>query len=314
MDSLKHTTVRTLIGEKVLIGPSSFASIDRSPMDRLIEVGCEIVDNPFRRKLTKSELMTQLDKGVTGLIAGLEPLDRDVLENSNLKVISRCGSGLSNVDLVAAKELGIKVFSTPDAPVGAVAELTLGVMLSLLRMIQQMNTDLHEGKWAKRIGLQLEGKTVLIVGFGRIGRRIASLLVPFQTNTLAVDPYLSGPIDAVPLVTLEEGLAQADIVTIHCSGEGCIIGERELSIIKCGALFLNAARGGLVDEHALGRALDEDRVAGAWMDTFEQEPYSGPLARYPQVILTPHVGSYTVECRRHMENEAVENLISALKK
>ncbi len=310
---MQDSTVRSLTGEKILIGPSSFASIDRSPMDRLLEVGCEIIDNPFRRKLTKSELLALLNRGVTGLIAGLEPLDRDVLEKSTLKVISRCGSGLSNVDLVTAKELGIKVFSTPNAPVGAVAELTLGVMLSLLRMIQQMNNDLHEGKWAKRIGLQLEGKTVLIIGFGRIGRRVASLLAPFQTNILAVDPHLSGPVGSVPLVSIEEALPQADIVTIHCSGEGCIIGEKELSIIKCGALLLNAARGGLVDEHALSRALDEGRIAGAWMDTFEREPYSGPLARYPQVILTPHVGSYTVECRRHMENEAVENLISALK-
>ncbi len=310
---MQDSTVRSLTGEKILIGPSSFASIDRSPMDRLLEVGCEIIDNPFRRKLTKSELLALLNRGVTGLIAGLEPLDRDVLEKSTLKVISRCGSGLSNVDLVTAKELGIKVFSTPNAPVGAVAELTLGVMLSLLRMIQQMNHDLHEGKWEKRIGLQLEGKTVLIIGFGRIGRRVASLLAPFQTNILAVDPHLSRPVGSVPLVPIEEALPQADIVTIHCSGEGCIIGEKELSIIKCGALLLNAARGGLVDEHALSRAIDEGRIAGAWMDTFEREPYTGPLARYPQVILTPHVGSYTVECRRHMENEAVENLISALK-
>ena len=311
---MQDSTVRSLTGEKILIGPSSFASIDRSPMDRLLEVGCEIIDNPFRRKLTKSELLALLNRGVTGLIAGLEPLDHDVLEKSTLKVISRCGSGLSNVDLVTAKELGIKVFSTPNAPVGAVAELTLGVMLSLLRMIQQMNNDLHEGKWAKRIGLQLEGKTVLIIGFGRIGRRVASLLAPFQTNILAVDPHLSRPVGSVPLVPIEEALPQADIVTIHCSGEGCIIGEKELRIIKCGALLLNAARGGLVDEHALSRAIDEGRIAGAWMDTFEREPYSGPLARYPQVILTPHVGSYTVECRRHMENEAVENLVSALKK
>ncbi len=310
---MQDSTVRSLTVEKILIGPSSFASIDRSPMDRLLEVGCEIIDNPFRRKLTKSELLALLNRGVTGLIAGLEPLDRDVLEKSTLKVISRCGSGLSNVDLVTAKELGIKVFSTPNAPVGAVAELTLGVMLSLLRMIQQMNNDLHEGKWAKRIGLQLEGKTVLIIGFGRIGRRVASLLAPFQTNILAVDPHLSRPVGSVPLVPIEEALPQADIVTIHCSGEGCIIGEKELSIIKCGALLLNAARGGLVDEHALSRAIDEGRIAGAWMDTFEREPYTGPLARYPQVILTPHVGSYTVECRRQMENEAVENLISALK-
>jgi D-3-phosphoglycerate dehydrogenase len=179
-------------------------------------------------------------------------------------------------------------------------------------MIQEMNADLHEGKWAKRVGLQLEGKTVVIIGFGRIGRRVASLLAAFQTKILAVDPYLSGPDSVVPVVPLEKALPQADIVTIHCSGEGCLVGERELSLMKCGALLLNAARGGSVDENALIQAIDQGRIAGAWIDTFEQEPYAGPLTRYPQVILTPHVGSYTLECRRQMENEAVENLISAL--
>jgi len=281
-------------------------------MDRLLEVGCEVIDNPFKRKLTKSELLGLLDKGVTGLIAGLESLDLEVLKKSSLKVISRCGSGLSNVDLIAAKELGIKVCSTPNAPVGAVAELTLGAMLNLLRMIQQMDRDLHEGKWVKRIGSQLEGKTVVIIGFGRIGRRVASLLFSFKTKILAVDPYLEESIDLVPLVSLEEALPQADIVTIHCSGGGCVIKDNEFNLVKPGALLLNAARGGLVDEKALTKAIDDGRIAGAWIDTFEEEPYTGPLARYPQVILTPHVGSYTVECRRRMENEAVENLIRGL--
>lgn len=302
----------SLLGEKVLIGPSSFASKDRLPMDRLLEVGCEVIDNPFKRKLTKSELVALLANGVSGIIAGLESLDREVLEKSNLRVISRCGSGLSNVDLAAAKDLGIRVYATPDAPVCAVAELTLCNMLNLLRFTQQMDRDLHEGRWVKRIGFQLEGKTVAIVGFGRIGRRVASLLAPFQTKILAVDPYLPGPVSPVSVVPLEKALPQADIVTIHCSGEGCVVGERELSLMKCGALLLNAARGGSVDENALVQAIDQGRIAGAWIDTFEQEPYRGPLASYPQVILTPHVGSYTLECRRQMENEAVENLISAL--
>lgn len=116
---------------KILIGPSTFAALDSAPMDMLLQNGFEVVTNPFGRKLTKSELM-QLLKGVTGLIAGLELLDRDVLENSELIVISRCGSGMSNLDLKATDEFGIKVFSTPDGPTSAVAELTLGALLTLL--------------------------------------------------------------------------------------------------------------------------------------------------------------------------------------
>ena len=131
--------MKSLTNEKILIGPSSFAALDSSPMDRLLEEGYYVIDNPFKRKLTKSELIDLLSEGITGLIAGLEPLDREVLEGSRIKVISRCGSGLSNVDLQAAEELGIEVCFTPEGPTSAVAELSLGAMLSLLRMIPLMN-------------------------------------------------------------------------------------------------------------------------------------------------------------------------------
>lgn len=301
-----------LTGTKVLIGPSSFGETDPMPIDRLIENGCEVIENPFKRKLAKEELTKLLEGGVSGLIAGLEPLDREVLQKSRLKVISRCGSGLSNVDLDAARELGIEVCATPSGPTAAVAELTLGAILSLLRMIPLMDRDLHEGRWAKRIGVQLGGKTVVVVGYGLIGRRVAALLVSFGARVLAVDPHLTtGEVD-VPLVTLDQALPQADVLCLHCSGDGRILGARELDRLKPGAYVLNAARGGLIEEAALLEGLRVGRIAGAWLDTFEYEPYDGPLAACPNVLLTPHVGSYTRECRARMEVEAVENLISAL--
>ena len=298
---------------KVLIGPSTFGFPDRAPLDSLIETGCQVIENPYKRKLTKGELFEFLTDDVVGLIAGLEPLDCEILKRSKLKVISRCGSGLSNIDLGAAKELGIKVRSTPDAPVEAVAELTLGAMLSLLRSIPQMDRDLHDNKWVKKIGVQLKAKTILIIGFGRIGQRLAELLAPFKTRILAVDIRFQGKIDKVPIVALEEALPQADIIAIHSSGETCILGNREFNLIKPGTFLLNAARGDSVDETALISAIEQGRVKGAWLDTFTQEPYSGPLTKYAQVILTPHVGSYTAECRKQMEMEAVDNLVSALK-
>lgn len=297
---------------KVLIGPSTFGALDRSPLDRLVKAGFDLVDNPFKRKLSKDELIGLLDGDVEGLIAGLEPLDREVLSRSSLKVISRCGSGLSNVDLAAAAELGIAVCATPDAPTTAVAELTVGALLALLRLLPQMDHDLHEGRWTKRIGAQLEGRTVAIIGCGRIGRRVAALLSAFGATVLGVDPAPQGMPDGVRLVSLAEALAAADIVTLHCSGETCILGPEEFGRMKPGVLLLNAARGGLVDEAALVRGLDEGRIAGAWLDAFEEEPYHGPLTRYPQVLLTPHVGSYTGECRARMEREAVEHLLEAL--
>lgn len=299
----------SLEGVKVLIGPSTFGAVDKTPLDRLRETAYEIIKNPYKRRLTKDELFKLLSDNVKGLIAGLEPVDRDVLQNTKLKVISRCGSGTSNVDLVAAKELGIKVYSTPDAPVEAVAELTLCALLSLLRIMPQMDRDLHKGKWNKKIGTQLEGKTIVIIGFGRIGRRVTSLLKPFEVRIIAVDPNIGGNIEGIEVLPLNRALKRADIITIHSSGQDQIIGENEFKLIKQGTFLLNAARGELVNEGALIQALEEGRIIGAWLDTFNTEPYSGPLKKYPQVILTPHAGSYTLECRRAMEIEAVNNLI-----
>ncbi len=298
-------------GIKILIGPSTFAAVDREPMDKLVRNGFEVIPNPFGRKLTREELLKLLP-GVQGLIAGLETLDRQVLQNSELKVISRCGAGISNVDLNAAQELGIKVFSTPDAPTEAVAELVIGAMISLLRHIPQMNLDLHGGQWAKKIGLQLEGKTVAIIGFGRIGRRVAELLQPFRTKIIVIDPIVNKEA-GLEIRSLKEALPLADIITIHASGEDAILGPREFALMKKGALLLNCARGNLVDEKQLLAALESGTVQEAWLDCFVDEPYSGPLTKYPQVIITPHVGSYTVECRRQMEMEAVDNLIKAFK-
>lgn len=300
---------------KILLGPSSFAEIDKTPKNRLIAAGYEVIDNYYKRKLTKEELLDLLDDDVVGLIAGLEPLDREVLEKFRVKVISRVGAGLSNVDLEAARDLGIQVFNTPNAPTSAVAELTIGAMLCLIRMISRMDQTLHEGKWQKKIGFQLQGKTVAIIGFGRIGRRVAELLSPFGVKILIVDPFVGESACAgYQKVIIQEALPEADIITIHSSGHDCIIGEKEFPLMKKGAYLLNVARGGVVSEKALIIAIEDGTVTGAWLDTFEEEPYKGPLCNYPNVILTPHVGSYTAECRLQMENEAVDNLLNYLKK
>lgn len=304
--------MKGLKGEKILIGPSSFSAIDKSPMERLNKAGCQVIDNPFKRRLTKPELSNLLKQGITGLIAGLEPLDREVLSGSSLKAISRCGAGLSNVDLKAAKEQGIKILYTPDAPTTAVAELTVGALLNLMRTISQMDRDLHDGKWNKKIGAQIKGKIVVIIGFGRIGKRVAALLKSFDAKIIGVDPNIKEGIKGVDLLPLDKALREADIISIHSSGEGQVIGPLEFELIKQGTFLLNAARGKSIDETSLIKALKSGKIKGAWLDTFDKEPYNGPLKKYPQVILTPHVGSYTAECRKIMEMEAVDNLIFAL--
>lgn len=296
---------------RILIGPSSFGVVDPAPLERLRAAGFDVQQNPFGRKLTERELIERLP-GVVGLIAGLESLKGSVLEQSELRAISRSGAGMSNVDLDAARRLGIVVRSTPDAPTTAVAELTLGAMVALLRQIAPTNADLHAGRWTRPVGAQIEGKTVAVVGFGRIGRRVAQLLTAFGARVIAVDPHVSADAPPIELATLTDVLPLADIVTLHASGDTTILGKTELLRVKPGAFVLNCGRGGLIDELALCEALDSGHVAGAWIDAFLDEPYSGPLARYPQVLLTPHIGSFTVECRRRMEMEAVENLLDAL--
>lgn len=300
---------------KILIGPSSFAETDKTPLERLLAAGFTVIDNPYKRKMTKEELHVLLQDDVVGILAGLEPLDRDVMSRSHLKCISRVGAGMTNVDLQAAKDLDISVFNTPDGPTSAVAELVVGALVSLLRWIPQSNLALHNHKWVRKMGGQIEGKTIAIIGFGRIGRRVAELLAPFRAKLVAVDPFLEkSKTLSCPLLSKEEALPQADIITVHTSGDECLFDETAFLRMKRGVLLINVARGNIVSEKALIKALDVGIIAGAWLDTFEKEPYDGPLCNYENVILTPHIGSYTAECRQNMENEAVSNLLNVLKK
>lgn len=292
--------------DKILITTSSFGKADTEPLEKLKKSGFEIALNPYGRKLSTQELR-ELLPGVAGLIAGTEKIDKETLANSELKVISRVGVGTDNIDLVAAKELDIVVKNTPDAPIIAVAELTLGGILALLRQIPQMNQEVHQKVWDKKIGLQLSGKTVLIIGFGRIGKRLAKLLEPFEVKLLTVDPE-------VPGISLAEALPQADIICLHASGTQPILGSTEFALMKKEVFLVNTARGELWDEEALIDALKQGRVAGAYIDVFQEEPYAGSLTEFSQVILTPHVGSYTQECRVQMELEAVDNLLTELDK
>jgi D-3-phosphoglycerate dehydrogenase len=135
------------------------------------------------------------------------------------------------------------------------------------------------------------------------------LLKPFEVNIIASDPYLGGKIEDVTVFPLDQAIPQADIISLHASGEEEILGEREFALMKKGIFLLNGARGGLINEEILVKNLKSGKVAGAWVDSFNEEPYTGPLTQFPQVILTPHIGSYTEECRRQMEMEAVENLL-----
>lgn len=300
---------------KVAIGPSSFAEEDDAPLRALEAAGVEVRPNPFSRRLNEAEIIEQLD-GMDGLIAGLEPLNRKVLTASpQLKALARVGIGVNNVDFAAAAECNIKVSSTPDPPAKAVAELTVAALLSILRKLPQMNAALHAGQWKKNIGLSLVGTAVLLVGFGRIGRRVAQLLQAFDAHVYFFDPQLpesAEPHGAIRVQSLTEGLELAQIISLHAGGADKILDAEAFAKMRNGAIILNSARGELIDEPALVAALESGKVAAGWCDAFEQEPYSGPLTKFDQMLLTPHAATYTRQCRLDMEMQAVANLLRDL--
>ncbi len=295
----------------ILIGPTTFGMLDSAPVRRMEAAGYEVRRNPFGRKLSASDLSATL-AGVVGIIAGLEPLTEAVLARSQLKVVSRCGVGMDNVDVAAAKRLGIKVYATPNAPTTAVAELTVGSMICLLRRVSSMDRLMHTGGWEKRSGPELRGKTVAIVGMGRIGLQVASYLKAFGVHLLGIDPLRQGTLEGIPIVTLSEALSSSHVISLHASGSAEILGAHEFSQMRVGSYVLNAGRGGLINEAALQQALDKGIVAGAWLDAYLEEPYRGPLRAYDQVLLTPHIGYSSDEARAQMESEAVENLLAGL--
>lgn len=298
--------------QAIQVTTSTFGTHAPELLPRITTAGFEVRLNPYGRRLTKPEAIDLFDVAVVGVLAGLEPLDRDVLSGSSLKVVSRVGSGLANVDLEAAADLGITVCSTPDGPTTAVAELTLGALLSLLRNISDMNVALHNGEWSKIVGRELRDRKVAVLGLGRIGSRVAELCLAFGATVYGIDPTPFAVPPGVVLSGLEQALDRVDVLCVHASGEDCLIGATEIARMPPGSLLLNASRGGVVGEEAVRSALQSGHLGGAWLDVFVDEPYTGPLAHMSETLLTPHVGSYTQETRRRMETLAVDNLLAEL--
>lgn len=287
---------------KIAVGASSFGEAEAM---RLLE-SHEVIKNPYGRKLTEDETIGHL-QGASGLLAGLEPLTERVFEACpELRAIARIGIGIENVDLEAAARRKIKVSNTPDGPTYAVAEMTLAALLSIARQIVPANAEMHGGIWQKRTGFSLWGKVILLVGYGRIAKAFEKMLEPFGMRAILCDPELNTE-------PLGELLPLADIVSLHASGKTEIIGARQISRMKEGAVLLNSARGALVNERAVCRALKNGGLSWYWADVFSEEPYSGELASCGNALLTPHISTYTKLCREQMEVQAAKNLLEDLR-
>jgi len=274
--------------------------------------------NPYNRRFTEAELISHIGEASI-LIAGTEPITARALDAApKLRLIAKVGIGLDNVDLNATKERGIPVTYTPDAPAPAVAELTIGLMLDLLRGISRANRLMHEKQWLRILGRRIDQLTVGVVGVGRVGRRLIRILragfpnARVLCNDLQPDEKFGHEVGGIEWTAKAELYSESDIITLHVplteTTRG-LIGEGEITAMKPTAVLINTSRGGIVDEGALAAALRSHRLAGAAIDVFEPEPYTGILTDVDGCILTCHMGSMSEDCRIAMESEAAEEVV-----
>lgn len=306
-------------GRRALITTVPFGEVDGRPMALIEEQGIECILNPIGRRLREEEL-ADLIGGVEVLIAGTEPITAAVMDKGDrLRLISRVGIGLDNVDLLAARQRGIQVSYTPDAPAPAVAEMTMGLILSLLRSLASVDRAMRGGVWHRVVGRRLAELTIGVIGVGRVGKRLIRHLQGFAPRILANDLSPDREFCATyPLrwVEKETIYKEADVITLHLPltpATRNLIGRRELDLMKSDAVLINTSRGGMVNEHDLAQALKQGRLAGAALDVFAQEPYAGELVAVENCVLTCHMGSMTRDCRAQMELEATEEAIRFFK-
>lgn len=304
---------------KVLITTVPFCDKNRLPLELLENSEIDYLVNPLDKKLTEDELVEMVgDFDV--IIAGTEQITAKVMDRaSNLKMISRVGVGLDGVDLLAAQERDIVVSYTPEAPAPAVADLTLGLILTLLRSVHVSNAEMHEGKWQRHFGRRLAEVTIGIIGVGRIGTRVLNRTKSFGTPRILVNDMMPnlelGRNFKLEWVSKEKIYQEADIISLHVPLTHLtkdMVGKKQLLSMKKDAIIINTARGGIINEQDLYDVMQAGHLSSAAIDVFDFEPYSGSLREIQRCLLTAHMGSMSVDCRTRMEIEATEEAIRFL--
>jgi D-3-phosphoglycerate dehydrogenase len=280
--------------------------------EKLSDAGLELLRERFqvdvREDLARGDLAAEIAPYDALVIRSATRVTAEVLDaGSRLKVVARAGIGVDNVDVEAATRRGVLVVNAPRSNTISAAEHTMALLLAQARNVPQADRELHAGRWDKERwrGVELAGKTLGLIGLGRVGTLVAARAQGFGMRLIAFDPYVSGErarelgVDVMP--TLESLLVQADFVSIHLPGSPDtlgLIGEHQLAMVKRGARLVNTSRGGIVDEDALAKALEDGRLAGAALDVFAVEPATdSPLFGMEQVVVTPHLGASTIEAQ-----------------
>jgi len=294
--------------------------------DPIASEGVDILKEEFqvdvKTGLTEDELVYIIEDYDALIVRSSTKVTKRIIENANrLKVIGRAGVGVDNIDVEAATFKGILVVNAPEGNTIAAAEHTMAMMLSLSRKIPQATMSLKRGHWDKKafMGVEVKGKTLGIIGLGRIGREVGKRARAFHMNVISYDPYISQENihkDEIKMVDLDTLLRNSDFITLHApltSSTNHIIGEKEFKILKKGVRIINCARGGLIDENALYNSIIEGRVAGASLDVFEKEPATNnKLLKLDQVIATPHLGASTEEAQINVSIDIANDVIRAL--
>lgn len=286
---------------------------------RLTAAGCDIVLAPKTGARSPDELVAILGDAV-GVIASTDPFDASVFARCpNLRVIARTGVGIDAIDLDAATEAGVIVATTPGANEEAVADHALAMILALLRRLNDNDAAMRNGRWDRAGALtpgDLYGATVGLLGCGAIGRAVIRRLLAFGSTVLVCDPYLRVAPDNTELVSIEELVTRADVITVHApltpETRG-IVGADQIARMKDSAIVVNVARGGIVDEGALFAALREGTLAGAALDTFAEEPPDvNTFADVPNLILSPHIGGFSHRSIEAMTSTATAAVLDVL--
>jgi len=307
---------------KIAVTPTSFGKDDPRMRTYLESQVGEVVYNTTGKPMDAATL-AEFIRDADGFIAGLDEINADVINGAQkLKVIARYGVGYSNVDLDAARKMGIIVTITPGANAASVADLAVAFILLLCRPVCRADALTKQGEWPRFSGLSLENKTVGLYGFGAIGRQVARKLAGFECRLIAYDlyppPETTDLLRPVEMVSREEIIAVSDFLSLHipASGENHDLVNREfISRMKDGAFLINTARGELIDEQALAEAIISKKLAGAALDAFKQEPpkADNPLIKLPQVILTPHMGAHAESATNRMGWMALEDCLAVLR-
>ena len=308
--------------KKIFISAYPFAKYNTVPLEILKKENFEITQNPYPRKLNPKELLN-FASNVDGIIAGTENLKLLIEKNLNLKIISRVGIGLDSVPLNLCKKKKISVSYTPDAMTQAVVELTFGLMIDCLRHITFLDKEMRLLKWNRFCGKQMSECIFGIIGVGRIGKKVIELLQNFYPKKILIndiedrtDFVKTLSADNIFLRTKEEIYQKSDIISLHLplnKKSKKMINQQSLSLFNSNSYLINTSRGDLVCEESLYEVLVRNKIKGAALDVFTNEPYRGKLTELKNIILTHHIGSCSNHGRFYMELQASQEIVRFFK-